>query len=108
MAKRSHEAQRARNMRARARKAGDRDAELIRLDTIGDRDNWVCQICFRQVDRNMTIDRQWSGLYPTLDHIIPLEQGGKHTPTNVQLTHRSCNEQKNNHHPDEWDGLRAP
>ena len=93
-------------MRARARKT-DPDAELIRLSDIGERDHWVCQICFRQVDRNMPIERKWSGFYPTLDHIIPLGQGGKHTPANVQLTHRSCNEDKKNHSPDEWEGLRT-
>ena len=93
-------------MRARARKR-DPDAELIRLDEIGDRDQWVCQVCFRQVNRRLPPSQQWSGLYPTLDHIIPLEQGGKHVPANVQLTHRSCNEDKDNLLPEEWDRRRT-
>ena len=107
MAKRSYEGQRARNMRARARKSGDRDAELIRLADIGDRDGWVCQICFRQVDQAMRSEQRWSGFYPTLDHIMPLEQGGKHTPANVQLTHKQCNEDKDNFRPEEWDRVRT-
>jgi len=93
-------------MRARARKT-DPGAELIRLDEIGDRDHWVCQICFRQVNRYMPPSQQWSAFYPTLDHVIPLEQGGKHIPANVQLTHRQCNEDKDNHTPDEWDRVRT-
>jgi 5-methylcytosine-specific restriction endonuclease McrA len=31
------------------------------------------------------------GLYPSIDHIVPLAKGGNHTWNNVQLAHHYCN-----------------
>ena len=56
------------------------------------RDGWICQICHKRVNKKLK--------YPdvkraSLDHIIPLSQGGNHTYANVQLAHLSCNVSKN-------------
>ena len=32
--------------------------------------------------------------YPTIDHVVPLVLGGKHSWTNVKLAHLSCNSAK--------------
>lgn len=33
---------------------------------------------------------------PSIDHIVPLSQGGTHELANVQLAHYRCNLSKNN------------
>lgn len=56
-----------------------------------DRDRWKCHLCGRKVDRMLPgIDR----LGPTLDHLVPLSEGGEHSYANVRLAHRSCNSGK--------------
>jgi 5-methylcytosine-specific restriction endonuclease McrA len=35
----------------------------------------------------------------TLDHIVPLEQGGSDHITNLRLAHRSCNIKRGNEEP---------
>lgn len=39
--------------------------------------------------------------YPTLDHMIPIMQGGKHEPDNVRLAHKWCNMIKRDHSVEE-------
>lgn len=39
----------------------------------------------------------------TLDHIIPLAQGGIHAYVNVQLSHEECNVLKGSQYPFEFD-----
>jgi len=55
--------------------------EPINLATIAERDGWRCHICKRQVTRTT-----WS-----LDHLIPLADGGDHTHANTALAHHLCN-----------------
>ncbi len=52
------------------------------------RDGWICQICHKRVNKSLKHPHLMS---PSLDHIIPLSQGGSHTYANVQLTHLRCN-----------------
>jgi len=33
-------------------------------------------------------------LYPSIEHVIPIAKGGKHTWDNVKLAHRKCNMEK--------------
>lgn len=58
------------------------------------RDNWKCWLCQEPCDRNA--DPQ-SDRAPSLDHIIPLANGGTHEPGNVQTAHRLCNALRSNH-----------
>lgn len=65
--------------------------ESINHLEIFERDKWVCGICTEPVDKRLRGDN-W--MRATLDHIIPLCQGGQHTKTNVQCSHWKCNMSK--------------
>lgn len=86
---------RAGGYRERAKKYGVEYKSGITLMKVFDRDKGVCQICGKQCDWN---DRSWNGvfgaLYPTVDHITALANGGGHTWDNVQLAHAICNSYK--------------
>lgn len=56
------------------------------------RDGWKCQICHQRVDKKLKYPDPKSA---SLDHIIPLSQGGSHTYRNLQLAHLGCNSSKN-------------
>lgn len=53
------------------------------------RDKWVCQVCKRKV--NPRKYRHPHPLSASLDHVIPVSQGGPHTRANVRLAHLICN-----------------
>lgn len=58
---------------------------------IFERDEWVCQICMEPTDRNAS----WPNpLMPSLDHIVPVSRGGKHSRANAQTSHLGCNIRK--------------
>ena len=38
----------------------------------------------------------------TIDHIIPITQGGRHETANICLACPRCNSRKNNRTPDQW------
>ena len=48
----------------------------------------VCAICGLPVPKTTESENQWAA---TVDHIIPLSQGGMHSKSNCQLAHRLCN-----------------
>ena len=77
-----------RNARRRAEKHGVKCADLSR-DEIRARDEETCYLCLRFVSVHEM----------ALDHVVPLIEGGSHTPENVRLVHRRCNSIK---------GARAP
>lgn len=73
----------------------DPDIELHKLFNI---DNGVCYICGGVCD---WADKEirptgivCGDLYPSIDHVIPLANGGKHEWNNVRLAHRICNSKK--------------
>jgi hypothetical protein len=68
--------------RARKRRAGK--IEPIDRDYVYKRDKGRCNICGRKV-RKKDI---------SIDHIVPLSQGGAHCLTNVTLVHLQCNTRK--------------
>ena len=72
------------------RRALKRDAfvENVNRRHVFERDGWRCQLCRRMVDRSKSVPHPKA---PTLDHIIPLAQGGTHEPKNVQLACFLCN-----------------
>lgn len=59
---------------------------------IFERGSWVCQLCDKPVDPELK--GLPSPLAPTIDHIVPVGEGGVHSRENVQLLHRSCNNSK--------------
>lgn len=45
----------------------------------------------------LQIDRALSGrdaMGPTLDHLVPISQGGEHSYANVRAAHRRCNSRR--------------
>lgn len=74
--------------RRRARRAGAATGRPVRRAEIAERDGWICQLCHEPIDP----DDPWpSKRSASMDHVIPLVEGGAHDPDNVQLTHLSCN-----------------
>ena len=59
--------------------------------TVFERDEWICNICHKLIDRTLRGDNWWRA---TLDHIIPLCKGGTHTWDNVAAAHWKCNMDK--------------
>lgn len=52
------------------------------------RDKWICGICRRKVDPDL---RYPDPMAPSLDHVVPVAEGGDHEPANLRLTHLHCN-----------------
>lgn len=76
--------------RYRARKANAYVAPVNTIE-IYKRDKGICQICNKKVNSKLVYPHPLS---ISLDHIIPLSQGGTHEPRNVQLAHFKCNSVK--------------
>jgi hypothetical protein len=58
------------------------------LHQVAERDGWRCHICRKRVDQRLSGTHK---LGPTIDHLIPLSDGGSDDMQNVALAHRSCN-----------------
>jgi len=70
-----------------------RDAFVEAFDRVEifERDGWVCQICKLPTDRSAEWPDQQM---PSLDHIMPISRGGKHSRANAQTSHLGCNVRK--------------
>lgn len=77
--------------RRRARLKGARGAETVYRRKVFERDNWICRLCLKPVDRDAKVPHPKA---PTIDHILPLELGGLHEYLNVQCAHFICNSRK--------------
>ncbi len=74
--------------RARKQKAW---VEEVWRSVVFERDNWTCQLCGDPVDKSI----KWPDTQcASLDHIIPLANGGDHSYENTQLAHFLCNSLK--------------
>lgn len=80
-----------RNNRKRRALKQETQIEPINEKIVYLRDGWICQHCKKRVDKRLKYPNPIS---PSLDHIIPLTQGGTHTYNNVQLAHFGCNSSK--------------
>ena len=78
---RAYKIQRSEQMKAAHR-------EPVSFKRIYHRDHGLCGICGLPVPYDKAPEKIWSA---TIDHIIPLSQGGTHEPGNCQLAHRLCN-----------------
>ena len=65
--------------------------EEVSYEKLYARDSGICQICGLPVHPVKGIDNSWDG---TIDHIVPISVGGKHSMSNCQLAHRICNSLK--------------
>lgn len=69
-----------------------RDADAPSLGYIFRRDGGICQLCSKPVQRDRYA---WpDGRMPSLDHIVPVADGGSDKATNIQLAHLVCNLKK--------------
>ena len=69
----------------------------ISVGKLIERDGLICYLCGKTLDFN---DRRWGNLgpdYPTIDHVIPLAKGGRHSWENVRLCCGLCNTTKSAH-----------
>lgn len=78
------------DQRRRAAKKGSTVGRFSNRE-IYERDGWCCQLCHRKVRPELAYPHPLS---KSIDHIVPLAEGGSHTPENVQLAHLRCNVQK--------------
>jgi ribosomal protein L37E len=62
--------------------------EPVSFKKIYKRDKGMCGICGMEVPYDKSPTNIWGA---TIDHIIPISQGGTHEPSNCQLAHRLCN-----------------
>ncbi|MEW1719787.1 HNH endonuclease signature motif containing protein [Streptomyces sp. NPDC093109] len=88
---------------ARARRrAKDRRAAAVRrgavvvgprpkLEDIAGRDGWRCHLCGRAVDRVRHFQHRDAA---TLDHLVPVSDGGTDEAANLALAHRGCNSRR--------------
>jgi 5-methylcytosine-specific restriction endonuclease McrA len=83
---------RTKDQRRRALKRGA-VAEPVNRDAVGDRDQWKCGVCKRKVDNALPYPDPMS---PSLDHIVPLSEGGEHTYANCRISHLWCNVARSN------------
>lgn len=82
---------RRKNRKRRAGRPGD-----YTLRDVGDRDGWTCHLCLKSVNPRL------SGMHsrgPTVDHLIPISDGGVDELINVALAHRQCNIKRSNRGP---------
>jgi 5-methylcytosine-specific restriction endonuclease McrA len=61
--------------------------QIVALE-IFERDNWICGLCSKPINKWLRCPSWWAA---TLDHIIPLSKGGQHIATNIQAAHLKCN-----------------
>lgn len=55
---------------------------------IYERDNWLCGICGRKINKRL---KHPNPLSPSIDHIVPVSKGGSDASINVQAAHLRCN-----------------
>lgn len=90
---RHREAKRADKHRRRAIILGA-DHERFTSREVHERDGWTCWLCHLPVDRDADPQSDYA---PSLDHIIPLANGGTHQRANAATAHRGCNARRSNH-----------
>ena len=78
---------------AKKRGSSDVDGDKITLARLLLRDGAVCRLCGLMTDHE---SEPQSATYPSVDHIVPLSQGGAHRWQNVRIVHRLCNTMRGN------------
>lgn len=80
---------RRRSSEQRRRERERRGDTSIHWRPLGERDGWRCHICCKPVPRVGGNAEHMNGA--TVDHLLPIADGGEHEWHNVALAHRSCN-----------------
>lgn len=76
----------------RARKAGA-GCEQFDEREVFYRDRWVCGICRKRISKRMKYPHPRS---VSLDHTVPISQGGPHSRANTRPAHLECNVRRQN------------
>jgi 5-methylcytosine-specific restriction endonuclease McrA len=71
----------------RARKLGAFD-ERVNPAVIAERDGWRCHLCGKVIPKTTKYPNPQSF---SLDHVVPLVRGGRHSYVNVRAAHLRCN-----------------
>jgi len=80
-------ASRRRRLRVATTWDGVTDAEIF------DRDRWKCGICGKRIGKSFKAPHPRS---KSIDHVIPLSEGGDDTAANKRAAHLGCNIQRSN------------
>lgn len=86
-ARKNPEKIRARNQRRRVLIKNGVVEKFLDIE-IFERDRWICQICLKKVNKRL---KHPHPLSHSIDHIIPIADGGAHTRQNSVLAHLLCN-----------------
>jgi hypothetical protein len=80
----------AKRVQRQRRRARQRDAYIENVSPayVYRRDGWRCYLCGKRVKRDAQVP---DPMAPTIDHVIPLSQGGTHELSNVRCAHFICN-----------------
>lgn len=87
----AYKSNRRRVKRRRKRILRGADRERYSDEEIFRRDGWRCGLCGKKVS---LLHRVPHPKAPTIDHVVPLSDGGSDTRRNVQLAHFLCNSKK--------------
>lgn len=79
------------NRRKNNKRKGARSTSY-RIAEIALRDGFRCHLCRERVDMRLPGTHPQG---PTIDHLIPVTDGGDDEPVNVALAHRECNVRRN-------------
>lgn len=64
--------------------------------TVFERDDWLCHLCENRINKRLRLPNWWAA---TIDHVVPLSEGGTHTWDNVRAAHALCNWAKSGNVP---------
>jgi 5-methylcytosine-specific restriction endonuclease McrA len=83
-----------------ARRARERAAlvEVFDRREVFERDGWRCGLCGEPIDKGIAWPDPMSA---SLDHVVPISRGGKHSRANAQAAHLTCNVHKGASLPEE-------
>jgi len=81
-------ANRRRNHERRAKTKGAAVVELVDPQKVFERDRWRCHLCRKVIPRRLFYPDRRSA---SVDHIVPLAEGGEHSYRNVAAAHLGCN-----------------
>lgn len=68
----------------------------IDIWAICERDGWRCHICQRPINHRLKWPNSRSA---SIDHVIPISQGGTNDPQNLRAAHLRCNSKRCNRGP---------
>jgi HNH endonuclease len=90
----AREAKRQTRRKRKALQRGARTSERYWFADIAARDRYMCGICHKRVAMTKAVPHPRA---PTIDHIVPLIEGGADVAANVRLAHFICNSARGCH-----------